>query len=1057
MAVVSIDRASGCIPDRNGRIAFVGSGFATLSPQLLFRRAAFLATSARSTGNFSPSSGGYASAAASRKALAEAYFSQRNEDTGYVDPPANIADGVWESGSGSQDASFADGASAIVDDNLASVGPTVFGPGSCVVYPRNSATNEYGSPFVLERPRVFWHEECLWPRYDGHFRNGQSLLVYGRSFHPPDAAGTASSAFARRVSDGTVFELATVGHEVITGVGNWSTSTCAVEFRIQRQDNGAMLPIDGEYEEYDFCISRNTNVYGVCALNPESDPNPIGRYRVYPESAFAESFLIFDATGSFTYELQSAPDNEYRIGPQFGSDENALAIAALMCEAFRLHKEDPEGRRVRALLPPGRILTSRRIVVPPGVVLDLNGCELVVDESFEFAARAVPSDSDPNSLDSTLPPEIASAFRASPINPGLVFLTPRSSVSGEKYGGCVEGGRLVLCRNPLPNPLNVPACGVDAPAPDEPGGENWSAVQDLKIDSYSLTNRPNECVRVGNGATSSKPPASRILVERVEGRGALGVSTPPSGQAERYIVRACEFHGASGSPVRGQGDRIIGKWCLIRGCRWKHRQRGLLSQSASVPYQPLLWDCACESVGMDITGSEQILFEQVGTQLRYPIETSVGGDPSVLRFSVGTASTDWMKVRPGCIVAVVDGPGKYQWRKIASASHVSSGNYNVTLDRPFTVAIDETSRILFGIAAVEPAVVGFHQRDGVRSILSYGSVIGLVAARCQFEQVGCAIHLYGDFRENENRMGICWDAVLVQNTIKGGGLGVLIDAVYRTTGGGSIYTHVGVHDHRGSYHDCGWVMTCNPFHAGASSPSTDSAGGVIFGLENCRFAGNLWEAKRTYGATNANSQFPTRKVMGPDPISCDDQLKFKHLFVSQMSLNGYPHTSGGASFASPLAASRFYGELASGEVGAPEGLPYPGSEASDFQTTREMVLSIEAPGDLIVSIEEDVAAIRAKTDVLLVDGSGRVTVGSNADKSGYSLSNVGLDEIAVDRTPSSSPATFKQAMDLLFCWFFNRKRKVGGQLLLYGDNSTDLVSTQIIVDSGSVEEVGKAS
>jgi hypothetical protein len=66
-------------------------------------------------------------------------------------------------------------------------------------------------------------------------------------------------------------------------------------------------------------------------------------------------------------------------------------------------------------------------------------------------------------------------------------------------------------------------------------------------------------------------------------------------------------------------------------------------------------------------------------------------------------------------------------------------------------------------------------------------------------------------------------------------------------------------------------------------------------------------------------------------------------------------------------------------------------------------------GALIGYVDTEILAIKAKTDALTLDGSGRVTVGSNADKSGYSLSESGLDAVQVE-----TGVNIRQAMSICY-------------------------------------------
>jgi hypothetical protein len=148
MAAFLIDRVVGGL--HKDPTLLYGFGFQTRSPRCDLRSpTALSAANASGTG---------AGAYQARRDLISAYYSARNISTGYVDPPALPTDGSF-------DAAYSTSITpTVLNEHVAEIVDSRSLAGICrVLYPYNTATVEYGTPRVLQRPEVFWADTDLYP------------------------------------------------------------------------------------------------------------------------------------------------------------------------------------------------------------------------------------------------------------------------------------------------------------------------------------------------------------------------------------------------------------------------------------------------------------------------------------------------------------------------------------------------------------------------------------------------------------------------------------------------------------------------------------------------------------------------------------------------------------------------------------------------------------------------------------------------------------------------------------------------------------------------------
>jgi hypothetical protein len=87
-----------------------------------------------------------------------------------------------------------------------------------------------------------------------------------------------------------------------------------------------------------------------------------------------------------------------------------------------------------------------------------------------------------------------------------------------------------------------------------------------------------------------------------------------------------------------------------------------------------------------------------------------------------------------------------------------------------------------------------------------------------------------------------------------------------------------------------------------------------------------------------------------------------------------------------------------------------------------------------------------------------VTVGTNNDKTGYSLASTGLDAVST-ADPGSVASTFTQRMNQLWRRFFKRVKndKAGLTITTYRDDNTTVETTQTYTSAAGADDVGAAS
>jgi hypothetical protein len=145
-------------------------------------------------------------------------------------------------------------------------------------------------------------------------------------------------------------------------------------------------------------------------------------------------------------------------------------------------------------------------------------------------------------------------------------------------------------------------------------------------------------------------------------------------------------------------------------------------------------------------------------------------------------------------------------------------------------------------------------------------------------------------------------------------------------------------------------------------------------------------------------------------------------------------------------ATNYSGAFSSGVLAnAPTG----GTALSAQETRDAMKLAPTAGTPASGSVDQEL------DDILADTGTDGVVVAA-ASKTGYALSETGLDAIPIT-SPTGPATTFPAMVIQLWRRFFAKATKTSTQIKTYADNGTTVVTTQAISETSTTETQGKAS
>jgi hypothetical protein len=150
---------------------------------------------------------------------------------------------------------------------------------------------------------------------------------------------------------------------------------------------------------------------------------------------------------------------------------------------------------------------------------------------------------------------------------------------------------------------------------------------------------------------------------------------------------------------------------MIRNLQVENSNRGInQTDNQAAQWRCFIVDYNARNNGHNHGGGEQILWENYG------VLGTFGAYNSGVNSLTLTASK---AVRPGFHICITDGQGKGQYRRIIATSG-SSPNWNFTLDRPFLVAPDSTSKIAVGNYITECHIIRPRIDNTGKGIYFYG-------------------------------------------------------------------------------------------------------------------------------------------------------------------------------------------------------------------------------------------------------------------------------------------------------------------------------------------------
>lgn len=122
----------------------------------------------------------------------------------------------------------------------------------------------------------------------------------------------------------------------------------------------------------------------------------------------------------------------------------------------------------------------------------------------------------------------------------------------------------------------------------------------------------------------------------------------------------------------------------------------------------------------------------------------------------------------------------------------------------------------------------------------------------------------------------------------------------------------------------------------------------------------------------------------------------------------------------------------------------PGAADGVFIAGTNAATAVDITGDITGGITGDITGNLSGS---VGSVTGGVTVTTNNDKTGYALSDVGLDTVAITDA-SGVPTTFTERMNQLWQRFFRKtvKDASAGTIAVYGANGTTVLTTQTWTD-----------
>lgn len=216
---------------------------------------------------------------------------------------------------------------------------------------------------------------------------------------------------------------------------------------------------------------------------------------------------------------------------------------------------------------------------------------------------------------------------------------------------------------------------------------------------------------------------SKFLCNRCIVAVAGSQSTQASnGINQRWLIEDCIF--TAPTPINGGSSAtFLGTNWLVTNCHFDQINRGMTSNSGSYPYQSVVAFCHFSEMGQDFGGAESLLFEH--RQGRYfPVVSATSTTAVVANDSFNMT---------GHIVAIVQGKGMGQYRRI-SASSYSAPNNTITVDKAWSVTPDSTSRVVIDGMVADCSFVANTWEDTKGGLNFYGSAAGIVIETNSFQK-----------------------------------------------------------------------------------------------------------------------------------------------------------------------------------------------------------------------------------------------------------------------------------------------------------------------------------
>jgi hypothetical protein len=203
--------------------------------------------------------------------------------------------------------------------------------------------------------------------------------------------------------------------------------------------------------------------------------------------------------------------------------------------------------------------------------------------------------------------------------------------------------------------------------------------------------------------------ANRAYVGTINSRG----NQSSNGLCQRFLIEGCRFTAPTPTNSGSTAGFLGTNWLVINN-QFDGLNRCITGGSGDYAYRSVVAYNTFANTGTDFGGSECVLYEH--REGRY--------------LSVSSATSTTVVVAsdfsfPGHVVAIVQGKGMGQYRRV-SASSYSAPNNTLTVDTPWLITPDSTSRVLIDGTATDLTFTANAWHNTKGGINFFGGSLGII-------------------------------------------------------------------------------------------------------------------------------------------------------------------------------------------------------------------------------------------------------------------------------------------------------------------------------------------